>query len=466
MTDYHKCIWNYLSNKGFNSYAIAGVMANIKVESNLQPNNLEDIYSRKFGLSNEEYTKRVNNGLYQNFVHDSAGYGLCQWTYYSRKQNLLNLAKQRNVSIDNIDMQLDFLIQELNQMPNLMNILKNASSVKQASDAFMIQFENPYDKSETAKNIRANFGLNLYNQYAKGGTTPTMGTNIYMKGSGVKLSTHFTSNEFDCHGAGCCNQTRINSKLVEYVQKIRDHFNKPITITSGYRCPNHNAAVGGATGSRHSVGDAADIVVQGIAPATVAAYAESIGIKGIGLYETSKDGHFIHIDTRDYKSFWYGQAQAPRTTFMSETNFLNPNNSNSSNQTNLIISFGSRGDNVKQLQNMLNALDYNCGTADGIFGNVTLLMVKKFQKEHNLSDDGIVGPATQAALQSASKLITKSRKVKVIASLLNVREQPNTNSKILCRLPNGTIKTIVSEENGWSKLEDNGWVCSQYVLEV
>jgi uncharacterized protein YcbK (DUF882 family) len=95
--------------------------------------------------------------------------------------------------------------------------------------------------------------------------------------------------------------------LVDYLQKIRDYFKRPITITSAYRCAIHNRNVGGATGSYHSQGKAADIVVDGVTPLEVAQYAESIGIKGIGLYETDSDGHFVHIDTRTYKSFWYGQ---------------------------------------------------------------------------------------------------------------------------------------------------------------
>lgn len=137
----------------------------------------------------------------------------------------------------------------------------------------------------------------------------------YKKGVAVKLSDNFKSTEFDCHGSGCCTNTLIDDKLVEYVQKIRNHFGKPITVTSGYRCPTHNKRIGGATGSRHSKGQAADIVVKDIAPREVAKYAESIGILGIGLYETSSDGHFVHVDTRDYKSFWYGQNEAKRTTF-------------------------------------------------------------------------------------------------------------------------------------------------------
>ena len=142
-----------------------------------------------------------------------------------------------------------------------------------------------------------------------------MAIKTYKKGTAVTLSTNFKSTEFDCHGSGCCSSTNVDEKLVEYLQKIRDHFGKPVEISSGYRCATHNKNIGGATNSRHSKGQAADIYISGVKPAEIAKYAESIGILGIGLYETDKDGHFVHVDTRTSKSFWYGQAEASRTTF-------------------------------------------------------------------------------------------------------------------------------------------------------
>ena len=142
-----------------------------------------------------------------------------------------------------------------------------------------------------------------------------MAIKTYTKGKAVQLSTNFKSTEFDCHGNGCCTQTQIDDDLVKYVQKIRDHFGKAVNISSGYRCATHNKNIGGATGSRHSKGQAADIYISGVAPAEIAKYAESIGILGIGLYETDKDGHFVHVDTRTTKSFWYGQNEEYRSTF-------------------------------------------------------------------------------------------------------------------------------------------------------
>lgn len=142
-----------------------------------------------------------------------------------------------------------------------------------------------------------------------------MAIKTYVKGTSSTLSTNFKSTEFDCHGSGCCSSTLVDDKLVTYLQQIREHFGKAVNISSGYRCATHNKSVGGATASYHTKGQAADIYITGVAPAEIAKYAESIGILGIGLYETSSDGYFVHIDTRTTKYFWYGQAGTARSTF-------------------------------------------------------------------------------------------------------------------------------------------------------
>ena len=132
----------------------------------------------------------------------------------------------------------------------------------------------------------------------------------YAKEKTVKLTRNFKSTEFDCKGKGCCSKTPIDIELIGYVQVIRNYFNKPVTINSGYRCQKHNKNVGGAKNSRHTQGMATDIVVKGVNPIKVAQFAETIGIRGIGLYDT-----FVHIDTRTTKFYWKGQEQNPVKTF-------------------------------------------------------------------------------------------------------------------------------------------------------
>lgn len=218
-----------------------------------------------------------------------------------------------------------------------------------------------------------------------------MAIKTYKKGSTDKLSANFKASEFSCKGSGCCSTVLIDEKLVEYLQQIRDHFGAAVTITSAYRCAKHNKSVNGATSSRHVKGQAADIQVKGVKPADVAAYAESIGILGIGLYETDKDGHFIHIDTRTTKSFWYGQAQASRSTFGGAKSYTVELPQ---------LSKGDTGESVKALQILLIGRGYSCGKdgADGDFGTNTAKAVKQYQKAKGLTVDGIAGEKTMKSL--------------------------------------------------------------------
>ena len=196
-----------------------------------------------------------------------------------------------------------------------------------------------------------------------------MAVKTYKKSDTIKLSKNFNSREFRCGlGRGCsCTTTLIDMLLVEFVQQIRDYFGAEVEITSGYRCPSYNSRIGGATGSRHSKGQACDIVVNGVAPRRVAAYAEYIGVKGIGLYETADDGYFVHIDTRTTKSFWYGQAQAYRSTFGGAA-AMGPGGTGSTT-----ASTATTAGNGYTLGQFITDVQKACGaTVDGLAGPETL----------------------------------------------------------------------------------------------
>ena len=105
------------------------------------------------------------------------------------------------------------------------------------------------------------------------------------------LSTHFSRKEFACQ-CGCGFNT-VDSLLLEALESIREHFDSPITITSGCRCLTHNAAVGGVEDSQHTKGRASDIQVSGTSPTIVSKYVRSLGILSVGSYDT-----FTHIDSR------------------------------------------------------------------------------------------------------------------------------------------------------------------------
>ena len=159
-----KQIFDYLVSFGFTKEGVAGLMGNLKAESNLNPKNLQNSYERKLGLSDNRYTEEVDNGTYTNFVHDSAGYGLAQWTYWSRKQELLNFAKEKNTSIGDCEMQLSFICKELNGYKAVFDVLKSTTSIKEASDIVLTQYEKPANQSDEVKEKRAKYGQEIYDR--------------------------------------------------------------------------------------------------------------------------------------------------------------------------------------------------------------------------------------------------------------------------------------------------------------
>ena len=160
-------VWDYLYAKIGNAYGVAGLMGNLNAESGgFRANNLQNSYERSIGLNDVQYTAAVDNGTYTNFVHDSAGYGIAQWTYWSRKQALLEFAQSQGKSIGDLNMQLDYLWYELSvKYKTRAPALKNATSVREASDVILLQFERPADQSEAARIRRASYGQTFYDRH-------------------------------------------------------------------------------------------------------------------------------------------------------------------------------------------------------------------------------------------------------------------------------------------------------------
>ena len=113
----------------------------------------------------------------------------------------------------------------------------------------------------------------------------------------TKVSENFTVAEFASKDGS--RVVIINPKLPEYLQKARDHFGKPMIITSGYRTTAHNAKVGGVSNSQHVFGNAADVYIPGVSVTDLYNYFCDIAGNGcgIGIYDT-----FVHFDVRHTKS--------------------------------------------------------------------------------------------------------------------------------------------------------------------
>lgn len=168
-------IWKFLKSKGFTDFGVSGLMGNLYAESGLSPINLQNSYEKKLNFTDQSYTQAVDNGSYTNFVKDAAGYGLAQWTYWSRKQNLLNYARSVGKSIGDLDMQLEFLCKELSGYSDVWKTLQSATSVFEASNAVLLQYERPANQSEAVQNKRASYGQAYYDKFAQSTTKEGVG---------------------------------------------------------------------------------------------------------------------------------------------------------------------------------------------------------------------------------------------------------------------------------------------------
>lgn len=158
-----------------NPYAAAGIMGNMYAESSLIPNNLQGNGNKALSMTDEEYTAAVDSGAYtaEQFASDGFGYGLCQWTYKTRKAGLLQCARKCSVSIGDAAAQIVFLREELQQsFRSVWNAILYAVSVREASDAFMLGYEKPKNQSEENQARRAELGQRYFDQFAADNHVP------------------------------------------------------------------------------------------------------------------------------------------------------------------------------------------------------------------------------------------------------------------------------------------------------
>lgn len=216
---------------------------------------------------------------------------------------------------------------------------------------------------------------------------PSKYTNVTNKATGQK----YTQKQAE---AALNGKVIVDKNLVKLLEGLREairttHPTAVITITQhgGYRPTELNRAVGGATGSQHRYGRAADFRVsyngKTMPAAELAVFTERFmadtGFKGgVGMYDADDD--YIHVDVRGKNVAWYdsyssagcpGQGGRP-----------------------CVYRTGTKGAGVVLIQKKLNELGYNCGKPDGKYGKDTAKAVKEFQHDNRIKEDGIYGSAT------------------------------------------------------------------------
>ena len=155
-------IYQHLRSGGLSPAGACGMMGNMWAESGLKSNNVQDNCT----LGDFDYTNAVNSGTITRwqFMADGFGYGLCQWTLASRKDNLYVLARQRGVSIDNEEMQCDFCIEELRAVfEELYAYLCATDDLTKAAERICAEFERPAVNNFS---VRINAAQGYYNRLA------------------------------------------------------------------------------------------------------------------------------------------------------------------------------------------------------------------------------------------------------------------------------------------------------------
>lgn len=182
---YEKEIWDYLVPKIGNEIGVAGLMGNLYAESSMIYGRLQDDFTIDYAPS-VSFTQQLNAGqitenhfvttkIYNYNGHNyGPAYGLAQWDWSPRRQNYWNFFHQWNMNAGSAQFELDFLWWELqNQYAGVLSVLQSATTIRQASDIVLTQFENPEVQTEAVKQQRAAYGTNIYNEYAGSPIDPT-----------------------------------------------------------------------------------------------------------------------------------------------------------------------------------------------------------------------------------------------------------------------------------------------------
>lgn len=170
-----KYIFDYIASICGSEYGAAGLLGNIQAESGIIPYRKQGDFSSGYTKS-IEYTNKVDNGTISKyeFVHDSIGYGLAQWTFSTRKEKYYDHVKNRGGSIGSTENGVSYLVSELqNDYPGVWNVMQTSNDIKSISDKVLHDFENPKEQGVNVENYRYQLSLAIYNEYSGGIIPPT-----------------------------------------------------------------------------------------------------------------------------------------------------------------------------------------------------------------------------------------------------------------------------------------------------
>lgn len=495
-------IWQYFEKKGFSKYGIAGLMGNLRAESGLNPKNLQNTYEKSLGMTDAQYTQAVDNGTYTNFIKDSAGYGLAQWTFWSRKEKLMEFAKSNKRSIGDLDMQLDFLYKELKEnYSSVFKTLCNATSVLEASNAVLLKYERPANQSLEVQKKRAAYGQEIFDKYASNKITSS--TNKEETKVGKVITTGMISATINgikvdtskkCHSSNYVNNS---SRTVNYIVMHYTGNSKDTAWANAnyFQSANRNASAhffvddsaiyqsvelrdtawhcGGSTYYHKSCRNSNAIGIEmcctagnyTISAKTIknSAYLCAYLCKQLGIKASQVDTYVLrHYDITHKKCPAQMVDSSPTedkdwTAFKKQVKTI----LNSGSSIGTTTTTTPAAPTTKELYRVRKTWK-DAKSQVGAYSSLVNAKVAcdKAGKGYEVYDSkgNVVYPKATVCAPAFKPYV-----VIVNTDILNVRAGAGTNYKIATQVKKGEAYTIVAESNGWGKLKSGaGWIKLSY----
>lgn len=149
-----KYIYKVCRAAGMTYAGAIGMLGNLQGEtSDFDPMSCETQYLNRYGLTDAEYTRRADAGEKIHgdyyFTHDAAGYGIVQWTYWSRKKGLLDFAKAVGKSVGDLDVQIAYMLKELSgYYTAAWKVLTATGSIAEAVKICVTAYEKPANQAD------------------------------------------------------------------------------------------------------------------------------------------------------------------------------------------------------------------------------------------------------------------------------------------------------------------------------
>lgn len=531
INDFARKAYKYYVNAGMTPAGACGMIGNQYSESaGFYANRVEFLCKKRLKengkiYTDETYTAAVNSGKISKaeflnpLPNKVYGYGLSQWTSPSRKSALYDRTIAVGKSIADEEAQLEFTIYELkNNYKSVWNVLTTTTSVKEASDKVLKDYEIP-SNWQSLSATRADYSMQFYNEFIKTSVDTQKESSSVKKPSAseaIQLVIDIALNEVGylekrsnsnldskTGNAGSGNYTKYWRDIYpsfqgqawcaafvtwvlmkafgkETAKKLLKHY--PYTY-----CPTMASLF--KLNANPKVGDIVIFYRNGVFAHTGIVIAVD-GDKFTTVEGNTSGGSTIIPNGGGVCKKSYYNSNLPGTKFCTpdwsvvgalnkqETSTQTNDTQGSSNRSS-ILSKGSSGKDVKEMQKMLISIGYSCGSAgaDGEFGNGTLNALLSFQKDNGLEVDGKYGPMSKSKLLSVynNKIsASKSYTVKVLIDDLNIRKGPGIDYASVGMFTGKGVFTIVEEKDGkidssgnigkWGLLKSyqgnkDGWIC-------